>query len=309
MPATPPRVACIGECMLELSGADPQAMRLSYGGDTLNTAVYLARLGVATDYVTALGDDPWSDWMVDQWAREGVGTGSVIRATGRIPGLYAIRTDDRGERRFFYWRDQAPARDLLRFPEFDRIGRDLAGYDCLYVSGITLSLYSAADRARLFDIVDAARDRGCRIAFDSNYRPRGWPDVATAKDVMGQMLRRTDIALPTLDDDRQVFGDTDADSCADRLHASGVADVAVKLGPAGCLVSDGTTRSTVVAEQRIRPVDTTGAGDSFNAAYLAARLAGATATDAARRANALAGTVILHRGAIMPCEAMPGDRE
>ena len=90
------RIACIGECMLELSGAAHGRMTLSFGGDTLNTAVYLARLGRSVDYLTALGDDPYSDWMINEWQAEGVGTNSVLRVPTLLPGFYAIRTDARG---------------------------------------------------------------------------------------------------------------------------------------------------------------------------------------------------------------------
>jgi 2-dehydro-3-deoxygluconokinase len=300
------RVACIGECMLELSGLDSQAMTLSYGGDTLNTAVYLSRLGVETAYVTALGDDPYSDWMIAQWRGEGVGTELVIRAKDRVPGLYAIRTDETGERRFFYWRDQAPARDLLAFPESDNLAHKLIEFDWIYLSGISLSLYSAAQLARLFAILDAAREKGCKLMFDTNYRPRGWADAATARETIAEVLVRTDLAAPTLDDDEQVFGDTDAASCADRLHAAGVCEVVVKMDAEGCLVSTQEGRERVATTRKANPVDTTGAGDSFNAGYLAARLAGDDPVLAAGRAHRLAGEVIMHRGAIMPREAMPG---
>ncbi|MEX2615292.1 MAG: sugar kinase [Alphaproteobacteria bacterium] len=301
-----PRVACIGECMLELSGADNRAMTLSYGGDTLNTAVYLSRLGIETDYVTALGDDPYSDWMIDQWQAEAVGTSLVVRARGRVPGLYAIRTDGAGERQFFYWRDQAPARDLFSFPESDALAGRLVGYDCIYLSGITLSLYPAESRAILYGLLDAVRRNGCRIVFDTNYRARGWSDAGAARRVMSEILTRTDLALPTFGDDYQVFGDADAAACADRLHAAGVAEAVVKRDAAGCLVSAPDIREHVPTVARADPLDTTGAGDSFNAGYLAARLSGAGPVEAARRAHRLAGEVIMHRGAIMPRAAMPG---
>lgn len=300
------RVACIGECMLELSGVDNNAMTLSYGGDTLNTAVYLARLGVAVDYVTALGDDPYSDWMIEQWRSEGVGVERVIRAEGRVPGLYAIRTDDAGERQFFYWRDQAPARDLFGFPESDALARDLMGYDWLYLSGITLSLYDDAQRAQLFAILDGAHAKGCKVMFDTNYRSHGWLDAAAARQVMTEMLNRTDLALPTFDDDREVFGDADAMACVERLHVAGVGEVAVKMDAEGCLISAAGLREQVATVRRSDPMDTTGAGDAFNAGYLAARIAGRDPATAARAAHELAGEVIMHRGAIMPREAMPG---
>src|SRR5258707_5984008 len=138
------RVACIGECMIELSEtADGQLWR-SYGGDTLNTAVYLARLGVAVDYVTALGDDPFSDQMLEGWGREGVGTTLIPRLFGRLPGLYVIRRDAHGERSFYYWRDRAPARELFDLPQTASIIESLVDCGVLYLSGITLSLYAEA---------------------------------------------------------------------------------------------------------------------------------------------------------------------
>src|SRR6478609_2174827 len=154
------QVACIGECMVELREMADGRFARGYGGDTLNTAVYLARLGVAVDYVTALGDDPWSDEMAAFWAAEGVGIGRVARLPGRMPGLYIIQTDARGERRFLYWRDSAPARDLFDASETVAIVEALAGYDLLYFSGITLSLYGEAGRARLSAVLDRARAAG-----------------------------------------------------------------------------------------------------------------------------------------------------
>ncbi len=125
------RVASIGECMIELRERPDGRLDRSFGGDTLNTAVYLARLGVAVDYVTALGDDPWSDEMVAAWAREGVGTGLARRVPGRLPGLYIIQTDPSGERSFLYWRDSAAARMLFDPPHGVALGERLVGYDVL----------------------------------------------------------------------------------------------------------------------------------------------------------------------------------
>src|SRR5262249_55270181 len=111
------RVAAIGECMIELCEHPDRRITRAFGGDTLNTAIYLARLRTAVDYITALGDDAWSEEMLAAWRAEGVGTGSVVRLKGRLPGLYIVETDAAGERRFSYWRDRAPARDLFALPE------------------------------------------------------------------------------------------------------------------------------------------------------------------------------------------------
>src|SRR3954466_11530985 len=155
------KVACIGECMIELKqaqGTEPGLFSRGYGGDTLNTAVYLTRLGVGVDYITALGDDSLSDEMISGWAAEGVGTSRVTRLPGKLPGIYMIQTDDRGERRFFHWRDSAAARSLMDLPDTADILDSLAGYDIFYLSAITLSLYNDAGRARLFAGIRRARE-------------------------------------------------------------------------------------------------------------------------------------------------------
>jgi 2-dehydro-3-deoxygluconokinase len=303
------RAACIGECMIELSQREPATLTLAYGGDTLNTAVYLARLNprarLTVDYVTALGDDPYSDAMIAMWQSEGVGTESVARLPGKLPGLYLIRIDDKGERRFYYYRSAAAARELFAEAKTLPLLAALADYDLIYFSAITLSILDAAARDRFFAALTAARAEGARIAFDSNFRPAGWPDTATARQVIGRFLTRVDIAMPTFDDEALLFGDGDADATARRYAEAGVREIVIKLGAAGCLLDDAGQRQHVAVVQHVTPVDTTAAGDSFNAGYLAFRLAGRSAREAALAGHRLAAVTIGHRGAIIPSEAMP----
>ncbi|MBL8706619.1 MAG: sugar kinase [Rhodospirillales bacterium] len=301
------RAASIGECMIELSPRPGDLFALGFGGDTLNTAVYMARLGVKVDYLTALGDDAFSDRMLAAWQAEGVGTSQVRRLAGRVPGLYLIQTDSAGERRFSYWRDRAPARELFRLPDTDALLATIeSAYDLVYLSGISLSLYGDDGRARLTQALDALRARGGRVAFDSNYRPRNWPDVATARDTMAELLRRSDIALVSADDERALWGDADTETTARRIQALGVAEIVVKsAGDAAVLLVKGSRAASVAPERDVKPVDSTAAGDSFNAAYLAARLADAPPLDAARSGHRLAAAVIQHPGAVIPRQAMP----
>lgn len=303
------RVASIGECMVELSPRPGGLYGLGFGGDTLNTAVYMARLGAAVDYLTALGDDGFSARMLAAWQAEGVGTTLVPRLPGRLPGLYLIERDESGDRRFHYWRDSAPARELFALPESEAILAALPGYGLIYLSGISLSLYGTAGRERLLAGLDQARAAGARVAFDTNYRPRGWSSAQAAREAMNAALRRVDIALSSLDDERAVHGDADAEAAAARLRAAGVGEVVIKLGAEGAFVLAGAEAArTVPAARSDRPVvDTTAAGDSFNAAYLAARLAGRPPVDAARAGHGLAAEVVRHPGAIIPRDAMPPD--
>lgn len=299
------RVAAIGECMVELSPRPGGLFALGFGGDTLNTAVYLARLGVEVDYLTALGDDGFSERMLAGWRAEGIGTALVPRLRGRLPGLYLIEIDDRGERRFSYWRESSPARELFALPQTPGIAAALPGYGVVYLSGISLSLYGDGGRARLFDALDRARAAGARIVFDGNYRPRNWSSVAEARAAFEAVLDRAPIVLTSAEDERAVHGDADAQATVARLRARGIGEIVVKLGSEGALVAGPAGATQLPATPQGRVVDTTAAGDSFNAAYLAARLGGCDPIAAAVAGNLLAGCVIAHPGAIIRRDAMP----
>ncbi len=305
-------IAAIGECMLELSNPTGTALRrdmplnFSFGGDTLNTAVYLSRLGVNCAYVTALGDDPYSQWMQAEWQSEGVNTDLVATMAQRTPGLYMIQTDSAGERSFYYWRKDAPARELFADPDRATALMDrLRQFDVLYLSGVTLSLYDSASLARLFDFFQSYRNGGGRIVFDGNYRPKGWDSAQQACEVYERIYQLSAIALPTFDDEKMLFHDASAEHTADRLRALGVEEVAVKQGADGVLVCTESLRQWVPTLPVERVVDSTAAGDSFNGGYLAARARGKSALDAAAVAHKLAGTVIQHAGAIIPLAQMP----
>ena len=297
------RVACIGECMVELKQAEGGLFSRGYGGDTLNTAVYLARLGAGTDYITALGDDTLSDEMVAGWAAEGVGTKRVARLPGKLPGLYMIQTDDRGERRFFHWRESAAARSLMDLPETPDILDSLASYDVVYLSAITLSIFSESGRARLFAGIKRARQAGARFAFDTNFRARGWPDLNLARAVYQAAFEAADIVLASTEDLLPLYPGETNEGLLARIPGG---EVVLKLSePASILRLDGVLHQ-VKAEPVTKPViDTTAAGDSFAAAYIAARLAGAEPVQAARAGHHLAGVVVCHPGAIIPRTAMP----
>jgi len=300
------KVACIGECMIELKQADGGLLSRGYGGDTLNTAVYLARLGAAVDYITALGDDPLSDEMIAGWAAEGIGTSRVLRVPGKLPGIYMIQTDEKGERRFFHWRDAAAARSLMDLPETPDILNSLAGYNFIYLSAITLSLYGENGQKDLFTALKLAREAGARFAFDTNFRARGWPDLDLAREVFRDAFHLADIVLASTEDLLPLYPGESAENLLARIPG---AEVVLKLSePASVVRLDGVSYPIKAKPLETRVVDTTAAGDSFAAAYVAARLAGADPIAAARAGHRLAGVVVCHPGAIIPRAAMPPGR-
>lgn len=297
-------VLALGEAMIELSGPDPHAPKLGFAGDVLNTAIGLARLGVRVGLATALGDDPFSDGLVDRVQGEGIDTSAIARLPGCLPGLYAIRTDAMGERRFFYWREASAARRMLD-EGLDTLLAARAGQAThLYLSGITLAILQGARRERLLALLDQACAAGTAVVFDGNYRPALWPDPAEARTAMEAVLRRTAIALPTFEDEEALWGDRDVGAVAGRLHGLGVGEVVVKQGADGAFLSADGLAQWVRVPAPVAPVDTSGAGDAFNAGYLAARLAGRPPTEAAVSGHRLAAVALAHAGAIPPRPAV-----
>ena len=299
------KVACIGECMIELKQVGNGLLSRGYGGDTLNTAVYLARLGVEVDYVTALGDDPLSDEMIAGWATEGVGTNQVLRLRGKLPGLYLIETDGKGERRFFHWRESSAARSLMELPETSEILNSLAGYSLVYLSAITLSLYGDKGRSRLFEALKRAQQAGARFVFDTNFRARGWPDLDVARAVFRKAFDLADIVLASTEDLLPMYPNSSDEALLERIASP---EVVLKLAEPASILRIADRVHQIKADPVTAPVvDTTAAGDSFAAAYVAARLAGLTPVDAARAGHRLAGVVVCHPGAIIPRAAMPAE--
>ena len=196
------RIALIGECMLELQGQAFGAMTQGFGGDTLNTAVYLARCGgpqLSVSYATGLGDDRFSGLMMDAWAQEGIALDLVCRLPGRLPGLYMIELSEAGERSFSYWRDNAAARSYFDAPSTPLEDR-VSDWDAFYLSGISLAILPPAGRERLFALMRTLRDRGARVVFDNNYRPRLWADADTARACFERAFALANVALVTADD-------------------------------------------------------------------------------------------------------------
>jgi 2-dehydro-3-deoxygluconokinase len=279
--------------MIELSmrGEDAQ---LGVAGDTLNTAIYLKRTApdLSVDYVTCLGDDPFSDRIQSFVAGQGLETGKIARLPGKSPGLYAITTTDDGERSFTYWRSDSAARQLFQTQaRFDFSA--LSGFDWVYLSGISLAILPQPVRLGLLEWLD---NEPIKLAYDSNYRPRLWEDEKTARSVTRAYWDRADVVLPSIDDEMALFGETE-EAVTARFDALGKLG-ALKQGAAGPHALG--EQANQVYPSAIKVVDTTAAGDSFNGGYLGTIFSGRPQTDALMAGHKLAACVVQHRGAIMP---------
>lgn len=301
-------IAIIGECMVELQKKDGQ-LQQTFGGDTLNTALYLSRLSkgheINVSYVTALGVDEFSIDMLNLWQEEGIDTQHVLRIQDKNPGIYYIETDDTGERSFHYWRNEAAAKFMFEQDESAALIDHLYNFDAIYLSGITLAILTPTGREKLLSLLTEFKQRGGQIFFDNNFRPRLWSSKEEAIQCYAGILALTDTALLTFDDEQDLYGDANLEQCIQRTIDAGVRELVIKRGAKDCLVVEGESANYVAPKPVSKIVDTTAAGDSFSAGFLAKRLTGDTAVDSAFNGHCMAGAVIQHKGAIIPRAEMP----
>lgn len=286
------RVLAIGECMVELAPTGVEAQySLGFAGDTMNTAWYLARISPFNiSYFTALGVDALSDKMAKFLQSGHILTDDIVRLNDRTVGLYMIELRD-GERSFAYWRGQSAAKMLAR--DEVALRGALAHADVAYFSGITLAILAPEDRTRF---LNALRDFPGKVVFDTNLRPRLWASVDEMRSAIMEAASVADLVLPSFDDEAAFFGDADPEATARRYTA---AEVIVKNGGGEVLARVGDVITRHALEQLAAPVDTTAAGDSFNAGFLAARLGGAEVGASILKGHEVASKVIMARGALV----------
>jgi 2-dehydro-3-deoxygluconokinase len=293
--------------MVELREDPELGFSYAFAGDTLNVATYMRRLlpraAFGVEYVTALGDDPFSDRMLASWHAERIGTTFVRRLAGELPGLYWITNRPDGDREFFYWRSASAARHLWRSGGLD-LGQTLGADDLLYLSAISLAILPPGDRESLLEQVAALRAAGVRVAYDSNYRPRLWSSREEAAAVHHRMLVAVDFFITSFPDESALLGDRTVDETVNRLFACEVPEWVVRAEPGVTITRDHGRRAVEpLAPALVR--DTTGAGDAFNAAYLCARLVGHDPAAGIAAGHRIARIVVQNRGAIIPRELTP----
>ncbi|WP_394203918.1 sugar kinase [Shewanella waksmanii] len=297
------QIVLFGECMLE----GEQTSGLSFGGDTLNTAIYLRRTTdntVHVSYATALGTDDDSQRLINAWRQEQLDTQLVTRISDKLPGRYHIIVDTLGERRFSYQRENSAATAYFAKEKTPLESRLLQGeIDYLYLSGISLAILDDLAKNRLLDCVRQFKHQGGKVIFDNNYRPILW-QTSHVLHYYQQIMALTDIALLTDEDEYLLYDEHAVEQIIERTQQLQIPEVVIKQGKEPCIVITNSQRYSIATENMADVVDTCAAGDAFAAGYLSRRLTGQDVVEAAKFGHKLAAQVIQYPGAIIPKAAM-----
>lgn len=288
-------LVAIGEPLVEFAQIrdEPPEFRMGFGGDSSNCAIAAARQGAKVGYFTALGSDRFGDALMHLWQREGIDVSQVLRRSDAPTGIYFVTYDERGHH-FTYVRDGSAASRLR--PE-DLPEAWIARARILHLSGIGQAISSSACDT-LFRAVEIAKAAGALVAYDPNYRLRLWP-LPRARAIIETTIELCDILLPGLDDARALTGLEDPEQICDRWLERGAKIVALTLGAQGCLVATADWRLRIGGHP-VTAVDATGAGDTFDGAFLAEYLRTRDVARAATYANAAAALSTTGLGAIAP---------
>lgn len=312
------KVACIGECMIEMLQMPDGNYKAKYAGDTFNTAQYLAWLGegpekefsgknaIQASYVTVLGRDKFGRDMLKDWSENGIDTSLVMTTSEKNTGLYFADVDDIGNRDYTYFRSDSAARQIFNMRHSEALfSKILQDYDVVFASAISLMILEDKDKQNLIDFFQTAKSKGLWTVFDTNYRVQGWASNTEAAKWVDSIMPHVTLALPTDEDCQKIYGDYRPSETLKRFEARGVKEIAVKCGGEECRISYENEHFSIPAEPDITVVDTISAGDSFNAGYLFGRLHGLHPREAAKCGHRLAAQVIQYRGSIIPREKIP----
>lgn len=291
-------VLALGEALLEFNQTQrsPPMYLQGFGGDTSNAAIAAARAGARVAYLSRVGQDHWGQLLLQLWAQEGVDTQGVLRDAQAPTGVYFVSHDAQGHH-FSYARAGSAASRMQVADVQTHWAARIAQSRWLHVSGISMAISASACDAVLAAMA-AARQAGTQVSLDSNLRLSLWP-VARARACLREAAALCDLFLPSQDDLAQLLGTSEPHALLDWCYAQGVAQVVLKLGAQGAIVSADGVR-TPLAAMPVQAVDATGAGDCFAGNLLARLCQGDALLEAARYANAAAGLSVQGHGAVAP---------
>jgi 2-dehydro-3-deoxygluconokinase len=287
-------VLCLGEALIEFNQVPDDTnntYRYGFGGDTSNTAIAVARQGTSSGFLSKVGNDPFGIKLLELWKREGVDCTYVLQHPEFPTGIYFVTHDENGHH-FSYYRKGSAASQMT--PE-DVTADVVSQSKVLHLSAITQAI-SASSCETAFAAIHQARKSGVKISYDTNLRLKLWP-LNQARDVINQVVPMCDVLLPSLDDVTSLTGLQEPKKIIDYYLKLGAKLVVLKQGEQGVLVADGHNESCI-SGHAVKTIDATGAGDTFDGAFLSEWIRSNDPFKAAEYANAAAALSTTRYGAV-----------
>ena len=293
-------IICAGECMLELSFLN-RNHQPKYSGDAINFGIYLKRISPLSNvrFFSSVGYDRLSNDMIAYLKRESIDTQLVFRTRNKTVGLYMIDTDSMGERTFNYWRSDSAAKRLITSSDKEVLKQALRKANYFYFSGITLAILNKQSKSKLLAMAENIRAEGKNVIFDPNFRPTLWRNQNEAKAFTQKAYSIANIILSSSNDEKALFDLSSTEEIKKHLASYPASEIVLTSGQDNILILYQDNWTEVKPQKAKEVVDTTSAGDAFNAGYLAARDSGLPPVEAVRQGSSLAAKVVASEGAII----------
>jgi sugar/nucleoside kinase (ribokinase family) len=301
--STYPEIIGLGEVLIDFIASEPvhyteaSTFIKCFGGAPMNTIVGVARLGVNAGAFAVVGEDPFGEYIIREFKRNNVDTSHVIMKKGKRTTLaFVINEPATGERAFFFYRKpwSETADSALTLKDVDR--KYISKSKILHVSGFALSQNPSREAVLL--AIKLAKNQGVKISFDPTLRSDVWNSKSTIRKMYISVLRIADIATFSREEAEFIFQTSEPKEAAKKALEYGVEIVGVKLGAKGALIRSKDGIEVYEPAYKVNAIDTTGAGDGWNAGLLVGFIKGFGLGDCLKIANAVGALVVTKRGAI-----------
>jgi len=299
-----PEVVGVGEVLIDFVATEPvsyvnaSAFQKCFGGAPMNTLVGVARLGSSSGAITAVGEDPFGQFLIRELEKNGVDTSCVkVKKGMRTTITFVANEPETGERSFIFYRKPwitGTADSALSIEDVDL--DYISNASILHVSGFSLS--QNPSRKAVLTAVEHAKRTGVKVSFDPTLRVDVWNSERTVRRLYRQMLKLSDIATFSREEAEFIFGTDNPEKAAETALKYGVKVAGIKLGADGALLKTEEGQKLYVPAFKVEAIDTTGAGDGWNAGLLVGMLKGWDLETCVTVANAVGALVVTKHGAI-----------
>ncbi len=308
----PPTVACLGEVLVDFIAEETgtlnavSSFRKYPGGAPANVAVGIARLGITSGFIGKVGADTFGDFLISTLEQNGVDTKGITQTKEAPTALAFVSRSASGDRDFLFYRNPC-ADTLLTESELPLDWLNQIQY--LHIGGVSLT--RDPSRQTTLRATEAAKQKGAKITFDPNLRLDLWSNgLSECRTVIHSILEYTDILLPSQEELTTLMATDNLNEAIHHAHKKGPSIICVKQGAHGSLISEknreGETRQFTQLPFDVEVIDTTGAGDGYNAGLIVGLVQGLSIEKAVLRGTAVASLVITKMGAMT---ALPTENE